>query len=92
MIRPVLAWGLAVLAQRHPPRAAALSPNDWYRLERALTVSLMAGGAGGDGGDDDVAAEIFTGERRSKLGDKYDFRCFFLIAPRKALCHVIDQR
>lgn len=81
-----------MLAQRHPQRAAALSPNDWYRLERALTVSLMAG----DGGDDALssggAVEIFTGERRSSLRDKYDFRCFFLIAPREELCHVIDQR
>lgn len=80
-----------MLAQRHPQRAAALSPNDWYRLERALTVSLMAG-VTGDGDGDNASVEIFTGERRSSLRDKYDFRCLFLIAPREELCHLIDQR
>lgn len=73
---------LALLAERHPQRAAKLLPNDWYRLERALEVSLMT----------DAAPEAFTGVRQSSAGDKYDFRCFFLIAPREALCHVIDQR
>ena len=77
------AGGLALLAARNAARAAKLHANDWYRLERALEVSLMTEAQ-------DKAA--FTGVRTQSLTSKYDFRCFFLIAPRETLCHVIDQR
>ncbi len=52
----------------------------------------MTAGDGADDKGEEEGAEVFTGARRAVGAGKYDFRCFFLIAPREALCHVIDQR
>ena len=82
--------GLALLAVRNPDRASKLHANDWYRLERALEVTLMTSPPSSFSSSS--SSSSFNGVRSQSLTSKYDFRCFFLIAPREELCHVIDQR
>lgn len=82
--------GLALLAARNPDRASKLHANDWYRLERALEVTFMTSPPSSFSSSSSCSS--FNGVRSQSLTSKYDFRCFFLIAPREELCHVIDQR
>jgi len=84
--------GLALLAARNVDRASKLHANDWYRLERALEVTLMTSIPSSSSSSSSPASSSFTGVRSQPLTSKYDFRCFFLIAPREELCHTIDQR
>jgi len=81
--------GLALLTARNADRASKLHANDWYRLERALEVTLMTSPPSSSSSS---SSSSFTGVRSQPLSSKYDFRCFFLIAPREELCHTIDQR
>ena len=78
--------GLAQLEERDPERATQLSKNDWYRLERALTVAKQTNTTVGSlppPEDTDGLDEL-----RAAL----DLRCFFLCAPREPLCRRIDER
>eukprot|EP00177_Eucheuma_denticulatum_P001799 GFKZ01003221.1.p1 GENE.GFKZ01003221.1~~GFKZ01003221.1.p1 ORF type:complete len:454 (+),score=50.23 GFKZ01003221.1:206-1567(+) len=79
--------GVELLAKKDPKRAAMLSPNDWYRLGRALeifettgvpmTEMPLRGGAPGS-------------ETEGELD--YDFRCIFLYDDRIELNRRIDRR
>ena len=80
------AGGLAQLEELDPERATQLSKNDWYRLERALTVAKQTNTTVGSlppPEDTDGLDEL-----RAAL----DLRCFFLCAPREPLCRRIDER
>lgn len=78
--------GLAALAALDPARAAQLNRNDWYRLNRALCVTLQT---------DSTAAELppqADTDGLDELRRSLDMRCFFLTAPREPLCRRIDAR
>jgi len=57
-----------------------LSENDWYRLTRAYEIVVASGGR---------AVHEFAA---TPIDDAYDFRCFFLTAPRVELYRRIDSR
>lgn len=75
---------LAMRSKRAAARASAISPNDWYRLSRALEIELETGGLAP--GSESV--ELFLADK-----SRYDARCFFL-APtdRTELFRAIDDR
>jgi len=81
---------LALVVSKGGPfaeRAARLSPNDWYRLERVLTVAedFIA-----DGG---TAGAPYSGERSNPLSKWYDVRPFFLMpADRRLHAERLDAR
>ena len=80
------AAGLQLLQALDPDRAAELSRNDWYRLDRAIGVALQTGSA---------ASELprpADPDGLDALRASLDMRCFFLYAPREPLCRRIDER
>lgn len=68
---------LTRLGDAETPRT--LSENDWYRLTRAYEIFLASGRA------------VSTFERAAPDA-RFDFRCFFLSAPRVELYRKIDVR
>ena len=80
------AAGLALLEAADPERAALLTRNDWYRLHRALVVAEQT---------ESAVAELPKPEDTDGLDalrESLDMRCFFVSAPRVALCRRIDER
>lgn len=78
--------GIAKLEELDPVRAAQLSRNDWYRLQRAICVALQT---------DSTAAALSRpddSDGLDALRDSLDMRCFFVCAPRIPLCQRIDER
>jgi hypothetical protein len=63
-----------------------LSRNDWYRLSRALTVALQTSSTAA------ALPRLPDPEGLDALRSSLDLRCFFLAAPREALCRRIDAR
>ena len=91
--------GLLVLSMRTAraaERAAALSPNDWYRLSRALEIELELERCDGLSGAEAAEAAAAAAVKRrafAPLGETYDARCFFLApSDRSELFHAIDAR
>ncbi|KAK4523127.1 hypothetical protein GAYE_PCTG36G1018 [Galdieria yellowstonensis] len=86
-------WDLAikVLEQIDPVRATKICRNDWYRLRRALEIYYSTGKPLSElplqgGAPKNIPLDITFGDL------DYDFRCFFLVAPRKELNRLIDRR
>ncbi|KAI0564301.1 tRNA dimethylallyltransferase isoform 1 [Gracilaria domingensis] len=80
--------GLALLAERDPKRAAALSRNDWYRLGRALEIIESTGIPMTDMPLQGGAPQT---QHSTDVLD-YDFRCVFLYDDRIPLNRRIDAR
>lgn len=80
------AEGLEQLAALDGARAEMLSRNDWYRLSRALTVALQTSSTAA------ALPRLPDPEGLDALRSSLDLRCFFLAAPREALCRRIDAR
>ena len=80
------AEGLEQLAALDAARAKMLSRNDWYRLSRALTVALQTSNTAA------ALPRLPDPEGLDSLRSSLDLRCFFLAAPREALCRRIDAR
>ncbi|CEF98535.1 tRNA isopentenyltransferase [Ostreococcus tauri] len=59
--------------------ARGLSENDWYRLTRAYEILLASG-------------RTVSSYDRASPDERFDFRCFFLSAPRVELYRKIDER
>lgn len=79
--------GIALLAGKDPKRAEVLSPNDWYRLKRALEVLETTGTAMTDM---PLRGGAPGAEGKGQLD--YDFRCVFLYGDRVRLNRRIDER
>lgn len=80
--------GVAILAERDPKRAAALTVNDWYRLKRALEVVETTGVAMTDMPLQGGAPNTANDPRELD----YDFRCVFLYDDRANINRRIDAR
>lgn len=80
--------GIELLTRHDPQRAEKLTPNDWYRLTRALQIVETTGKAVTDiplaGGAPRPVDENATLD--------FDFRCIFLIDERIKLNRRIDHR
>lgn len=88
-------WDLAIelLAQLDPVRASQLCRNDWYRLRRALEIYYAAGKPLSELPLQGGAPNPKKLSRAMPLRElDYDFRCFFLVAPRMELNRFIDWR
>ena len=80
------AAALGVLAELDPARAAQLSRNDWYRLNRALCVAQQTASTAAD------LPPPADPDGLDALRASLDMRCFFLTAAREPLCRRIDAR
>ena len=78
---------LALLTERDPKRAEQLSPNDWYRLGRALEVCEMSGT-----GVSELPLQGAAPQAMQQSQLDYDFRCVFLHDARVDLSRRIDER
>lgn len=79
--------GVELLAEKDPKRAAMLSPNDWYRLGRALEIFETTGVP--------MTEMPLKGGAPGSVTEKeldYDFRCVFLYDDRVELNRRIDRR
>ncbi|EME31549.1 tRNA dimethylallyltransferase isoform 1 [Galdieria sulphuraria] len=88
-------WDLAIelLEQLDPMRATKICRNDWYRLRRALEIYYATGKPLSElplQGGAPNPKKLLQGIPVTDLD--YDFRCFFLVAPRKELNRFIDRR
>mmetsp|Transcript_1091 Transcript_1091/g.3391 ORF Transcript_1091/g.3391 Transcript_1091/m.3391 type:complete len:430 (+) Transcript_1091:59-1348(+) len=78
---------LEILAGLDPERASRITRNDWYRLKRSLEIIRDS--------KQTVTELPNTGASPAAAApdaSHYDFRCFFIAAPREALARRVDQR
>lgn len=77
--------GVAKLQEVDPESATQLVRNDWYRLNRYLTIAMQTKNS-------TVSPPSPAEDDLTKLRNSLDMRCFFLTAPREQLFRRIDRR